>query len=147
MYEETTIAAIATSPGEGGIGIVRISGIRAADIGNTLFRAKKIKDFKDAEPYRMYFGSTEALRETLELALKSGAVPAARGEFTKRAFLNGRIDLAQAEAVMDIISAKGRAALSQAESHLAGALSRFVRECMDELKDLITKLEVTIDYP
>ena len=182
MYEETTIAAIATSPGEGGIGIVRISGIRAADIGNTLFRAKKIKDFKDAEPYRMYFGhvmkedrpvdeglavfmkaphsytgedvveiqihgSTEALRETLELALKSGAVPAARGEFTKRAFLNGRIDLAQAEAVMDIISAKGRAALSQAESHLAGALSRFVRECMNELKDLITKLEVTIDYP
>lgn len=182
MYEETTIAAIATSPGEGGIGIVRISGIRAADIGNTLFRAKKIKDFKDAEPYRMYFGyvmkedrpvdeglavfmkaphsytgedvveiqihgSTEALRETLELALKSGAVPAARGEFTKRAFLNGRIDLAQAEAIMDIISAKGRAALSQAESHLAGALSRFVRECMDELKDLITKLEVTIDYP
>ena len=110
MYEETTIAAIATSPGEGGIGIVRISGIRATDIGNTLFRAKKIKDFKDAEPYRMYFGhvmkedrpvdeglavfmkaphsytgedvveiqihgSTEALRETLELALKSGAVP------------------------------------------------------------------------
>lgn len=182
MYEETTIAAIATSPGEGGIGIVRISGIRAADIGNTLFRAKKIKDFKDAEPYRMYFGyvmkedrpvdeglavfmkaphsytgedvveiqihgSTEALRETLELALKSGAVPAARGEFTKRAFLNGRIDLAQAEAIMDIISAKGRAALSQAESHLAGALSRFVRECMNELKDLITKLEVTIDYP
>ena len=182
MYEETTIAAIATSPGEGGIGIVRISGIRAADIGNPLFRTKKIKDFKDAVPYRMYFGhvmkedrpvdeglavfmkaphsytgedvveiqihgSTEALRETLELALKSGAVPAARGEFTKRAFLNGRIDLTQAEAVMDIISAKGRAALSQAESHLAGALSRFVRDCMNELKDLITKLEVTIDYP
>lgn len=62
-------------------------------------------------------------------------------------FLNGRLDLAQAEAVMDIISAKGEAALTQAESHLSGALSGFVHEVMEELKDLITKLEVTIDYP
>ncbi|MBF1121909.1 MAG: tRNA uridine-5-carboxymethylaminomethyl(34) synthesis GTPase MnmE, partial [Dialister invisus] len=92
-------------------------------------------------------GSAEALRETLALALRNGAVPAMRGEFTKRAFLNGRLDLAQAEAVMDIISAKGEAALTQAESHLSGALSGFVHEVMEELKDLITKLEVTIDYP
>ena len=92
-------------------------------------------------------GSAEALRETLSLALRSGAVPAMRGEFTKRAFLNGRLDLAQAEAVMDIISAKGEAALTQAESHLSGALSGFVHGVMEELKDLITKLEVTIDYP
>ena len=61
--------------------------------------------------------------------------------------MNGRLDLAQAEAVMDIISAKGEAALTQAESHLSGALSGFVHEVMEELKDLITKLEVTIDYP
>ena len=92
-------------------------------------------------------GSSEALRETLELALESGAVPASRGEFTKRAFLNGRLDLSQAEAVMDIIEARGSAALSQAESHLSGALSRFVKMSRDELTDLITKLEVTIDYP
>lgn len=61
--------------------------------------------------------------------------------------MNGRLDLAQAEAVMDIVSAKGEAALTQAESHLSGALSGFVHEVMEELKDLITKLEVTIDYP
>lgn len=182
MYEETTIAAIATAPGEGGIGIVRISGSQAADVADALFNTKKIKSFHEAEPYRLYFGhvvrkdqrvdeglavymkaphsytgedvveiqihgSTEALRETLELALENGALPASRGEFTKRAFLNGRLDLTQAEAVMDIIEARGSAALSQAESHLSGALSRFVKMSRDELTDLITKLEVTIDYP
>lgn len=79
--------------------------------------------------------------------MENGALPASRGEFTKRAFLNGRLDLTQAEAVMDIIEARGSAALSQAESHLSGALSRFVKMSRDELTDLITKLEVTIDYP
>lgn len=182
MYEETTIAAIATAPGEGGIGIVRISGMNAIQVADAVFHTKKIKTFRDAMPYLMYFGhvgkgdrkvdeglavymkaphsytgedvveiqihgSAEALRETLELTLESGAVPASRGEFTKRAFLNGRLDLTQAEAVMDIIEAKGSAALSQAESHLSGALSRFVRESRNQLTDLITKLEVTIDYP
>lgn len=182
MYEETTIAAIATSPGEGGIGIIRISGLQATEVADRIFKSKKIGSFKDAIPYMMYFGkvvrgekkideglavymkaphsytgedvmeiqihgSTEALRETLELALENGALPASRGEFTKRAFLNGRLDLTQAEAVMDIIEAKGSAALSQAESHLSGALSRFVKEGRDVLSDLITKLEVTIDYP
>lgn len=182
MYEETTIAAIATAPGEGGIGIIRLSGVSASEIADKIFHTGKIKTFKEAVPRMMYFGhvtdgekrideglavymkaprsytgedvveiqihgSAEALRETLSLALRSGAVPAMRGEFTKRAFLNGRLDLAQAEAVMDIISAKGEAALTQAESHLSGALSGFVHEVMEELKDLITKLEVTIDYP
>ena len=182
MYEETTIAAIATAPGEGGIGIIRLSGVSASEIADKIFHTGKIKTFKEAVPRMMYFGhvmdgekrideglavymkaphsytgedvveiqihgSAEALRETLALALRSGAVPAMRGEFTKRAFLNGRLDLAQAEAVMDIVSAKGEAALTQAESHLSGALSGFVHEVMEELKDLITKLEVTIDYP
>lgn len=182
MYEETTIAAIATAPGEGGIGIVRISGLSACEVADRMFTTKKLASMKDAVPYMMYFGhvhrsgrkvdeglavymkaphsytgedvveiqihgSMEALRETLELALENGAVLASRGEFTKRAFLNGRLDLSQAEAVMDIIEAKGSAALSQAESHLSGALSRFVKKSRDELTDLITKLEVTIDYP
>ena len=182
MYEETTIAAIATAPGEGGVGIIRLSGVSAAEIADKIFHTGTIKTFKEAVPRMMYFGhvmdgekrideglavymkaphsytgedvveiqihgSAEALRETLALALRNGAVPAMRGEFTKRAFLNGRLDLAQAEAVMDIISAKGEAALTQAESHLSGALSGFVHEVMEELKDLITKLEVTIDYP
>lgn len=182
MYEETTIAAIATCPGEGGIGIIRISGAEASKVADRIFQTKKIKTFQEALPYHMYFGhvvrgdtyvdeglavymkaphsytgedvvelqihgSMEALRQTLELALENGAVMAHRGEFTKRAFLNGRLDLSQAEAVMDIIEAKGSAALSQAESHLSGALSGFVRHCRSQLKDLIGKLEVTIDYP
>ena len=182
MYEETTIAAIATSTGEGGIGIIRLSGMQATDVADHIFHTARLSTFKEAMPYYMYFGhveadgrtvdeglavymkaphsytgedvveiqihgSMEALRQTLEFALSHGAVMAHRGEFTKRAFLNGRLDLSQAEAVMDIIEAKGSAALSQAESHLSGALSRFVRESMGELKDLISKLEVTIDYP
>lgn len=182
MYEETTIAAIATAPGEGGIGIIRISGADAADVGDRVFRMKRCESFHQAEVQRLYYGhvvkegrfvdeglgvymkaphtytgedvvelqihgSMEALRETLALALEAEAVLAARGEFTKRAFLNGRIDLAQAEAVMDIITARGSAALTQAESHLSGALSRYVRGAREALKDLITKLEVTIDYP
>lgn len=182
MYEETTIAAIATAPGEGGIGIVRISGRDAAAVADRVFRRKRGGSFRDAEPWRLYYGhvvqdgavideglavymkgprsytgedvveiqihgSMEALRQTLGLALAAGAVLAERGEFTKRAFLNGRLDLSQAEAVMDVITARGSAALTQAESHLAGALSRYVRAVRERLKDLITRLEVTIDYP
>ncbi len=182
MYEETTIAAIATAVGEGGIGIIRLSGMQAADVADRIFKGASLSTFHEAMPYRMYFGhvekegravdeglavymkaphsytgedvveiqihgSMEALRQTLELALESGAVPAHRGEFTKRAFLNGRLDLSQAEAVMDVIEAKGSAALSQAESHLSGALSHFVKESRAQMKDLISKLEVTIDYP
>ena len=137
MYEETTIAAIATSPGEGGIGIIRISGIDACCIADKIFQARGGK-FAESTPYLMRFGhvvrgdktivdeglavfmkaphsytgedvveiqihgSMEALRQTLALVLENGAVPAARGEFTKRAFLNGRLDLTQAEAVMDL---------------------------------------------
>lgn len=182
MYQETTIAAIATGSGEGGIGIIRISGISACEIASKVFYTKKIKNFKNATPYYMYYGyvkrneikideglavymkaphsytgedvveiqihgSQEALRQTLELILEKGAVIADRGEFTKRAFLNGRLDLTQAEAVMDIIEAKNAASLNQAESHLSGALSEFVKENREKMKDLITKLEVTIDYP
>ena len=84
-------------------------------------------------------GSMEALRETLALVLEAGAAPAERGEFTKRAFLNGRIDLTQAEAVMDIITAKGRAALTQAESHLSGALSRYVAEIRGPMETLLAR--------
>lgn len=182
MYEQTIIAAIATPPGEGGIGIIRLSGIDAAEIANRMFETKKLHNFHDAVPYMMYYGkvmdndrivdrglavymkaphsytgedvvefqmhgSVEALRSVLSLALRHGAVPADKGEFTKRAFLNGRIDLAQAESVMDIITARGQAALVQAESHLSGALSQYVHETREKLKEFITKLEVTIDYP
>lgn len=82
---------------------------------------------------------------TVSCFAKRHPVPPYASEFTKRAFLNGRLDLAQAEAVMDIISAKGEAALA-GEPSVRRAF-RFVHEVMEELKDLITKLEVTIDYP
>lgn len=182
MYKETTIAAIATSPGEGGIGVIRLSGLDATKVADAIFHSKKLDSFRHATPYLMYYGhvmdggavvdeglgvymkgphsytgedvveiqihgSQEALQRTLDLALSHGAEMAERGEFTRRAFLNGRLDLAQAESVMDIIEAPGRAALAQAESHLSGALSRFVRDARAQLKDMIAKLEVTIDYP
>lgn len=182
MYRETTIASTATAPGEGGIGIVRISGKDALSVGNHIFRMKNGKQFGEVPPFSMHYGhvadgdtlideglgvfmkgphsytgedvveiqihgSMAALRRTLRLAWHFGAVPAQRGEFTERAFLNGRLDLAQAEAVMDIIRARGDAALVQAETHLSGALSSFVHGVRDKLKDLITRLEVTIDFP
>lgn len=182
MYENTTIAAIATAIGEGGIGIIRLSGDDALAVSKKIFQTKQLKDLTKAAPRHMYYGhimdgsvpvdeglfvymkgphsytgedvvefqlhgSMEALRETLALAIKNGAVLAEAGEFTKRAFLNGRIDLSQAEAVMDIIEAAGAASLHQAESHLSGALSRYVKEGRHLLKDMIGKLEVTIDYP
>ncbi len=182
MYEDTTIAAIATAAGEGGIGIVRISGRDALRIASRLFCARNLKNLADAKPRFLYYGhvtdgdraideglavympaphsytgedvveiqihgSSEALSETLGLAFAAGALPAEPGAFTARAFWNGRLDLSQAEAVMDIITAKNRAALLQAESHLTGALSRYVKETRQALSDLIGSLEVTIDYP
>ncbi len=182
MYEDTTIAAIATAPGEGGIGILRISGNDALAVASRIFCARNLKNLQDAKPRFLYYGhvtdgvravdeglavympaphsytgedvvelqihgSSAALSETLTLAFAAGALPAEPGAFTERAFLNGRLDLAQAEAVMDIITAKNRAALLQAESHLTGALSRYVKDTRQALSDLISSLEVTIDYP
>lgn len=182
MYEDTTIAAIATAPGEGGIGVIRVSGRDAAAIADKVFHMNHAASFRDVPPFSMRLGhvmdgeiivdeglgvymkgphsytgedvveiqlhgSMAALRKTLALLYDAGALLAERGAFTERAFLNGRMDLTQAEAVMDIIEARSEAALTQAESHLQGALSRFVRGARDQLKDLITKLEVTIDYP
>ncbi|MDY6083727.1 MAG: tRNA uridine-5-carboxymethylaminomethyl(34) synthesis GTPase MnmE [Dialister sp.] len=182
MYEATTIAAIATAIGEGGIGIIRLSGEDALSVAEKIFQAKGLADLSKAQPRHMYYGhvmdgdvpvdegllvymkgphsytgedvvelqlhgSMEALREALDLSLQNGAVLAGAGEFTKRAFLNGRLDLSQAEAVMDIIEASGKAALHQAESHLSGALSQYVKKGRDLLKEMIGQLEVTIDYP
>ena len=182
MYEDTTIAAIATAPGEGGIGILRISGTDALTVASRIFCARNLKQWKDAKPRLLYYGhvtdgkrvideglavympaphsytgedvvelqihgSSQSLSETLSLAFSAGALPAEPGAFTERAFWNGRLDLSQAEAVMDIITAKNRAALLQAESHLTGALSRYVKDTRQALSDLIGSLEVTIDYP
>ena len=92
-------------------------------------------------------GGREALESILQLILRSGARMANPGEFTERAFVNGRIDLAQAEAVMDVIQAKSRAGLTSAVSQLEGRLSKVINKTRNELTELVTRLEVMIDYP
>lgn len=92
-------------------------------------------------------GGREVLESILQLILRSGARMANPGEFTERAFVNGRIDLAQAEAVMDVIQAKSRAGLTSAVSQLEGRLSKVINKTRNELTELVTRLEVMIDYP
>lgn len=86
-------------------------------------------------------------REILELCLKNGAELANPGEFTQRAFLNGRIDLTQAEAIMDLIKAKGEKEAEESVNQLKGALSNQISKIEGELLSTITSIEVTIDYP
>lgn len=92
-------------------------------------------------------GGRQALQEILSLTYQAGARPAEPGEFTKRAFLNGRLDLAEAESVMDIINAKSRQALVAANRGHEGGLYRKVRELRKKLRDLVVQLEAAIDYP
>lgn len=87
------------------------------------------------------------LKKILELVIKSGARPAEPGEFTKRAYLNGRIDLAQAEAVIDLIEAKTLSALRTASNQLKGLLSQKIKEIKDELLLILSHLEAQIDFP
>src|SRR6056297_1875200 len=161
MFDET-IAAISTAPGEAGIGIVRISGPKALDILDALFKPKRRDSIRDYAPRKMVYGFIsdgeeiidEVLavhmkgpatytaedvaeidchgglvpsRKILEMVLRKWARVAERGEFTKRAFLNGRLDLTQAEAVMDLIGAKTDKSYDIALDQLEGGLSYFVR--------------------
>lgn len=177
---EDTIAAIATAAGEGGIGIVRISGEEALDILNKIFRpvsgkinnrvlsyghivdpekGKTIDEvmsvfMKGPHSYTaedvveiQCHGSVVSLRKILALTLKNGARLAERGEFTKRAFLNGRLDLSQAEAVIDLIKAKSEKTFDVALSQLEGAFSAKIKEIRADLVDLLVNLTVNIDYP
>ena len=181
---EDTIAAIATPFGEGGIGIVRLSGEDAGKILDEVF----VPGGKSAEDGRqgrklMYghitdpgtgsvidevlavfmkgphtytgedvaeidcHGGIVPLRKTLELVYSKGARPAERGEFTKRAFLNGRIDLSQAEAVIDLIKAKADKSFEVAMDQLQGKLSEDIKKIRAKLMDLLVELTVNIDYP
>ncbi len=178
---QTTIAAVSTPMGNGGIGIVRISGDGAVDILKKIFVPKKQK--KEYKSHSLTFGhivnekgkildevlvavmlapNTYTREDTveinchggitcvyavLELVLRSGAEPAQPGEFTKRAFLNGRIDLSQAEAVTEIINAKTEQALLMATQQVQGRLSQKIREYRERVLTLITHIEVSIDYP
>jgi tRNA modification GTPase len=92
-------------------------------------------------------GSIVALRKTLALALRSGARLAEKGEFTKRAFLSGRLDLSQAEAVIDIVRAKTDKTFEVALSQIEGALSQQVKEIRQALMDLLVDITVNLDYP
>lgn len=181
---DDTIAAISTPIGEGGIGIVRLSGPEALAIAHRLFRRPGRHQSDGLEANRLYYGHIAvpetgrvvdevllshmrgphtytrqdvveinahggivALREILSLCSASGARMAREGEFTMRAFLNGRIDLSQAEAVLDIIRARTEASLQVAMSQLGGLLSGRVREARAGLIDVLAYLEATIDFP
>lgn len=177
---EETIAAIATAYGEGGIGIIRISGPDTLPILNRIFVPKTkgianrkmtyghIEDpetgsiidevlcvyMKEPHTYTKEdvaeincHGSMVSLRKTLELVLKSGARLAEPGEFTKRAFLNGRLDLSQAEAVIDLIKAKTDKSFDVAMDQLSGGLSAEIKKIRAKLMDLLVNITVNIDYP
>lgn len=179
---EDTIAAVATAYGEGGIGIIRISGEEALPILQGIFEfhgdtdtfisrrmtyGKIIDKEKNQiidEVLAVYMkgpktytaedvveinchGSMVSLRKTLALVLRKGARLAEPGEFTKRAFLNGRLDLSQAEAVIDMIRAKTDKSFDVAVSQLEGRISLKVEEIRQKLLDLLVDITVNIDYP
>ncbi|AOY75410.1 tRNA uridine-5-carboxymethylaminomethyl(34) synthesis GTPase MnmE [Clostridium formicaceticum] len=183
MYIDDTIAAIATAPGEAGIGIVRISGDRALSIVDKIFQSKPGKKLSDFPVRRMTYGyiidpdtgekidevlayytkgpytytkedvveinchgGVIPVKKILQLVLRKGARAADAGEFTKRAFLNGRIDLAQAEAVMDLISAKTDKGFDVALDQLEGTLSKKVDHTRKKLLDMLAHIEVSIDF-
>lgn len=92
-------------------------------------------------------GGIVVIREILELCLKNGAELAKPGEFTERAFLNGRIDLAQAEAIIDIINAKSTREAQESANQLEGYLSRKINEIREKIMDIMVNIEANIDYP
>lgn len=185
--DNATIAAIATPAGEGGIGVVRISGQDAAAIAATIFRRSGTKptvDLQRTPSHRLLYGAIidpaseqpidevllawmkgphtytredtveischggpVPLRETLRVALAAGARPAERGEFTLRAYLNGRLDLAQAEAVLNVIGARTAESLRLAVDDLAGDLTRRLEPATSALVSLLAYLDASADFP
>jgi len=180
---EDTIAAISTPTGEGGIGIVRLSGKEAIRIADKIFRSKRSQSLITAKSHTIRHGqiidsngevidevlasifrtpnsytkedvveisahgNTVSLRRILNLTLQNGARMAERGEFTKRAFLNGRLDLTQAEAVLDAIQAKTDRALKAAVDQLGGSLSRQIHQIKDGLMKMYAHMEAFLDFP
>lgn len=180
MYILDTIAAIATPPGMGGVGIIRISGEQALALGAKLFTPKGKAAFS---PGRMYYGDFTdqkgkhidtglfvwfksprsftgedivefhchggivVLQTMLRALLDQGIRHAEPGEFSKRAFLNGRIDLAQAESISDLISASSDKAAEIARSHFRGRLSAAIEEIREQVISVLAWIEAEIDYP
>ena len=176
MYDDT-IVAVATAPGEAALGIVRLSGPDAHRVLRDLFDGAvedrmacvgRVRDPKDGSVVdeavavamtapRTYtredtaeitcHGSPVALERIVALAIGAGARPANPGEFTLRAFLNGRIDLAQAESVLGVIEARSDAGLRHAVAGLRGRLSEPIREVRERLLHLQAYLTACIDFP
>ncbi len=180
--DNTTIAAISTPPGAGGIGIIRISGELSLSVLKEIFRPH-VKDCSYRSHQLFYgrichpgqekildevlavymraprtytrediveihcHGSFLILQQILEIILSAGVHLAAPGEFTKRAFLNGRIDLTQAEAVIDILAAKTRKGIDQAQAQLAGVLFQRIDTVRQTLLQIRALIEVAIDFP
>lgn len=181
MYRKDTIAAISTPLGEGGIGIVRISGAAADDIARKIFSQIPSGGLQS---HRFYYGElrdpeTEEIvdeillvlmkaprsytcedvveihchggylivQRVLQLILRAGARLAEPGEFTKRAFLNGRIDLLQAEAVIELIRGKTEAALALAQHQREGLLSKRISAIKDRIVTSLAFIEAYLDFP
>ncbi|MCX6093721.1 MAG: tRNA uridine-5-carboxymethylaminomethyl(34) synthesis GTPase MnmE [Candidatus Bipolaricaulota bacterium] len=181
MHEDT-IAAISTPIGEGGVGIVRLSGPEAIAIADGVFVSPKGSRLTDAPTHTIHYGHVVddgrridevlasvmraprtytredvveigchggivATRAVLDAVLARGARLAERGEFTKRAYLNGRISLDQAQAVADVVCAQTRLGLEAAVDRLGGRFSSAIAALRDELAALLADLEVDIDFP
>ncbi|HAK89806.1 MAG: tRNA uridine-5-carboxymethylaminomethyl(34) synthesis GTPase MnmE [Nitrospirae bacterium GWB2_47_37] len=183
-YLDDTIAAISTATGEGGIGIVRLSGKDAIAVADKVFSSPKTKRLKDAKSHTVVYGfiidpsnneridevlvtvmrapktytkedvveinchgGMLPLRKTLDMLLKAGARLAEPGEFTKRAFLNGRIDLSQAEAVIDVIRSKTEQAERLALQQLEGRLSGRIEGIKERIANICAHVEAYIDFP
>lgn len=177
-----TIAAIATAQGQGGIGVLRVSGEKAIEIADKIFRSISGKKLKETAGYTARFGKIYDGKEVvddaialvfraprsytgedvveischgglyitkrvLRLLFEVGARPAEPGEFTKRAFLNGKIDLIKAESVVKIIEASGKNAAKAAVSANDGAISKKIDEIKKDLLELSAQLSVWADYP
>ena len=178
MKQDETISAISTAVGEGGIGIVRLSGRTAIDIGDRIFQSRDGRKISEAEDRKLLLGhvldaSARNIDEVMAVVMRSphsytcedvvelhchgGATVmrrilsrtrlAERGEFTKRAFLNGRLDLSQAQAVLDIIQSKTDAALRIAEGKLSGSLSNELKKLRQLILDADSHIEAVIDFP
>lgn len=181
MFIDDTIAAIATAPGEGGIGIIRISGERSLPVAESIFKSKFGKLIADYSPRTLVYGHIcdgekaidevlvaymkgpnsytgedvieinchggfISVKKILELILSKDVRIAEEGEFTKRAFLNGRIDLSQAEAIIDVIKSKTDMAHEVAQNQLEGSLSNKIKELRFNVTEVLAHLEVAIDF-
>lgn len=184
MIDTGTIAAIATPIGEGGIGVIRISGDSAAEIAQRIFRKPSGSqiDLSRVESHTLHYGNIVEgdrviddvllawmkgphtytredtveischggplpMREVLRVVLAAGARPAERGEFTLRAFLNGRLDLTQAEAVLNVIGAQTSESLRLAVNDLVGDLSSRLAPAITALVRLLAYLDASADFP